>query len=335
DSAALAVADKLLQGVAQPWRFGHHEMFPGASVGIVFLPRDGEDAGTLLRRADMAMYRAKDAGRGVHAVYDAGMSRLIEEKTLLQGRLKRAMHGEGLALHYQPQVDARDGRVVGVEALLRWHDAELGPVAPARFISVAESTGLILPLGDWVLDEACRQIARWRDEGLALRVSVNLSAHQLRQPHFVERLAERLQAHGIPGALLELEITETAAMASPEQAAAQMREIAALGVALALDDFGVGHSSLSHLRQLPVSRLKIDRSFIQNVVGGADDLVLVRAISALARALGKTTVAEGVETLAQRNVLRAEGCDVLQGWLFAPAVPAAEVPALVKAGWPT
>jgi diguanylate cyclase (GGDEF)-like protein/PAS domain S-box-containing protein len=332
--AATAVADKLLQGVAQPWRLHHHEMSPGASVGIVFLPRDGADAATLLRRADMAMYRAKDAGRGVHAVYDPSMSLATEEKALLQGRLKRALHGGGLSLHYQPQVNAGDGRVVGLEALLRWQDAELGSLPPSRFIPVAESSGMILPLGEWVLEEACRQAAAWRAQGLRLRVSVNVAPHQLRQPEFATRLAARLARHGLPGDALELEITESAAMSSREQAAGQMAELAALGVGLALDDFGIGHSSLGHLRQLPVSRLKIDRSFVQGLAEGNEDLVLVRAIIALCRALGRRVVAEGVETAAQRRLLEREGCDVLQGWLFAAAVPADEVPALVRECWP-
>jgi diguanylate cyclase (GGDEF)-like protein/PAS domain S-box-containing protein len=334
EPAARGVADKLLRGLAQPWRLQHHEMFPGGSIGIVFLPRDGRDGATLLRRADMAMYRAKDAGRGVYAVYDAAMSRAMEEKALLQGRLKRALQGQGLALHYQPLVAARDGRVVGVEALLRWHDAELGEVGPARFIPVAESTGLILPLGDWVLGEACRQIAAWQADGLSLRVAVNVSPLQLRQPDFAARLARLLAETGAPAELLELEITESAAMGSAEHAGAMFRDIAALGVGLSLDDFGVGHSSLGHLRELPFKRLKMDRSFIQRLESEGDDLRLARAIIRLAQALGKDVVAEGVEREGQRRLLAAEGCPVLQGWLFAPALPAAHVPALVRQGFP-
>jgi EAL domain-containing protein (putative c-di-GMP-specific phosphodiesterase class I) len=262
------------------------------------------------------------------------MSQAPEEKALLQGRLKRALQGGGLSLHYQPQVNAGDDRVVGLEALLRWQDAELGSVPPARFIPVAESTGLILPLGEWALDEACRQAAAWRAQGLSLRVSVNVAPHQLRQRGFAGRLAERLARHDLPGQALEQEITESAAMSSREQAAGQMAELAVLGVGLALDDFGIGHSSLGHLRQLPVSRLKIDRSFVQGLAEGSEDLVLARAIIALGRALGRRVVAEGVETAEQRRLLEREGCDVLQGWLFAPAVPADEVPALAARGWP-
>ena len=333
--AVLQVADKLVQALSQPWRTRHHQIYPGASIGVVLLPRDGQDAATLLRRADMAMYRAKEAGRGTYAMYDAGMAQRMEERLRLQARLKQALQapdGGGLALHYQPQVAAVDGRVLGVEALLRWRDAELGEVGPARFVPVAESTGLIAALGDWVLAAACRQIAAWRAEGLALRVAVNVSPHQLRQPGFAERLARVLEDNGVPAALLELEITESAAMASREQASVLLEQIAALGVKLALDDFGMGYSSLGHLRQLPVSRLKIDRSFIRGITEREDDAVLTRAVIGLAKTLGKSLVAEGVETPAQQDFLAREGCEALQGWLFAPALPAAEAAALARRG---
>lgn len=325
---ATRVAEKLVRALVQPWRQQHHELSPGASIGIVLLPRDGRDADTLMRRADMAMYRAKEAGRGGYAVYDAEMSRRMEDKLRLQARLKQALQaadGGGLSLHYQPQVAARSGQVVALEALLRWQDAELGEVSPARFVPVAESTGLILPLGDWVLARACAQLAEWQARGLGLRVSVNVSPHQLRQPGFAQRLAELLQQHAVPPELLELEITESAAMTHREQASALLEQIVGLGVQLALDDFGMGYSSLGHLQQLPVSRLKIDRSFIRGVPEREADAVLTRAVIGLARTLGKGLVAEGVETLAQHAFLAGEGCELLQGWLFAPALPPAEL----------
>ncbi len=181
-ASAQGVAAKLLAAICRPWRHGHHDASPGASIGLVFAPADGEDADTLMRHADMAMYRAKEAGRGTYAVFDTGMARQIEEKALLQGRLKRAIEGGGLRLHYQPQLCASSGRVLGVEALLRWKDGELGEVPPARFVAVAESSGLVQGLGEWVVDAACRQIMQWRSEGLALRVAINVSVHQLRQP---------------------------------------------------------------------------------------------------------------------------------------------------------
>ncbi|MCH7342803.1 EAL domain-containing protein [Pelomonas sp. CA6] len=325
----LAVAQKLVDTLSQPWQTRHHEIFPGASIGIVFAPHDGEDADTLMRHADMAMYRAKEAGRSTYAVFDARMAHQMEEKTLLHGRLKRAIEGNALRLHYQPQLCARSGQVVGVEALLRWSDPELGEVTPGRFISVAENSGLIQRLGDWVIEAACAQIARWRWQGLALRVAVNVSAHQLRQPHFADRLQQSLERWDVPPSLLELEITETAAMTHREQAEVLLGRLAEMGVALALDDFGTGYSSLGHLRQMPVTRLKMDRAFIQGVTHDEADATLTRAIIGLARTLGKTVVAEGVETEAQRDFLQREGCDELQGWLFARAVPAEEVPALL------
>lgn len=325
----LTVAAKLVEAVGQPWQHGHHDAFPGASIGVAFAPLDGEDADTLMRHADMAMYRAKEAGRGTFVVFDPGMAHQVEERALLQGRLKRAIESNALTLHYQPQLCTRSGRVVGVEALLRWTDAELGEVAPTRFVAVAESSGLIQGLGDWVIDAACQQIMTWRAQGLALRVAVNVSVHQLRQSSFADRLLEALQRWQVPPAQLELEITETVAMSHVQQTQALLERVAAQGVQLALDDFGMGYSSLGHLREMPVSRLKMDRSYIQGVTQHAHDARLTRAIIGLAKTLGKIVVAEGVETEAQRAFLQQEGCDELQGWLFGRAVPAAEIPALL------
>ncbi|TXI25426.1 MAG: EAL domain-containing protein [Roseateles sp.] len=327
---ALWVAQKLVETLSQPWQASHHEIFPGASVGIVFAPQDGADADTLMRHADLAMYRAKEAGRNTYAVFDQRMARQMEERTRLHGRLKRAIEGDALRLHYQPQLCARRGTVVGVEALLRWHDPVLGEVAPVRFIAVAEQSGLIQRLGDWVLEAACRQIAQWQAQGLWLRVAINISAQQLRQPHFAARLQQTLARWQVAPQWLELEITETAAMTHREQAEELLQQLADLGVALALDDFGTGYSSLGHLRQLPISRLKMDRSFIQGITHEAADAMLARAVIGLARTLGKTVVAEGVEQEAQREFLCREGCDELQGWLFSQAVPAEEVPALLQ-----
>jgi diguanylate cyclase (GGDEF)-like protein/PAS domain S-box-containing protein len=326
-----AVADKLVKALSVPWQVSHHEIFPGASIGIVFAPQDGGDADTLMRHADLAMYRAKEAGRNTYEVFDARMARQMEERTLLHGRLKRAIENNALRLHYQPQVCARTGRVLGVEALLRWHDAALGEVSPVRFVAVAEQSGLILRLGDWVIDTACAQIARWRDEhGLALRVAINISAQQLRQPHFAQRLQQTLTRWQVPPQLIELEITETAAMTQREQAEALLQELAEMGVAVALDDFGTGYSSLGYLRQLPITRLKMDRAFIQGITHDAGDAMLARAIIGLARTLGKTVVAEGVEQQAQCRFLCEEGCDELQGWLFSHAVAPEDLPALLR-----
>jgi EAL domain-containing protein (putative c-di-GMP-specific phosphodiesterase class I) len=240
-------------------------------------------------------------------------------------RLKRAVETQALELHYQPQVDVSTGGIVGVEALLRWHDAELGTVSPDRFIPVAVSTGLIHPLGDWVLETACRQAAEWADNGTPVRVSVNLSAQQFRQTQLPARLQQLLAQYGTRAELIELEITETEAMADPDTAHQVFTRLCALGLGIALDDFGTGYSSLSYLRRLPVSRLKIDREFIRQVLHNDHDAVLVRAMIAMAHTLGLPVVAEGVEDAAQLAFLRSNGCEIYQGWLFAKALPAVDI----------
>ncbi|HEX5805084.1 MAG TPA: EAL domain-containing protein [Macromonas sp.] len=322
------VAQKLLAALAEPYRVNGYEVSPGASLGIACAPDDAPDAETLMRYADMAMYHAKDAGRNQYARYMPALGRLREERGRLHEKLKHALkHGE-LALHYQPQVDVRTGEMVGVEALLRWHDPELGQVPPARFVPVAESTGLMLPLGDWVLETACRQLAAWRQEGLHLRMAINLSVQQFRQHDLCERLTQLLRAHELPPQAVELEITESEAMSDPEQARTTLMRLSALGVGLALDDFGTGHSSLSYLKLLPIDRLKIDRSFVAQIHDSQGGDTLVRAIVALAQTLGKEVVAEGVETPEQLQFLQRQGCEYYQGWLYAKAMPAADITAL-------
>lgn len=321
-------AKQLLQVLCQPCRMHGFELNFGASLGIATCPGDARDAPTLMRYADMAMYQAKERGRAHYAFYTDDMGRRMAEKVLLHERLKVALGYGALTLHYQPQVDVATGRICGAEALLRWTDPQLGEVTPDRFIPVAEATGLILALGAWVLDEACRQIAQWAQEGRPLRVAVNLSAQQLRQTDLVEQLADSLRRHGTPAQLLELEVTESEAMADPEQAREVLSSLQALGVGLALDDFGTGYSSLAHLKQLPVSRIKIDREFIRPLHHSAQDATMVRAIIVLARTLGLRVVAEGVETTEQLRFLSEHGCDAYQGWLCSKAVPAGQLQTL-------
>ena len=319
---AQKVSDKLHRLLTAPLTVKGYEITVSASVGIACAPSDAEDGQTLMRYADMAMYEAKRQ-RQTHSVYyQPRMNEQMLERKRLCDRLQRALDNEELQLHYQPQVDVYSGAIVGAEALLRWTDAELGVVPPDRFIPVAVSTGLIFPLGAWVLETACRQIAAWMAQGLELRVSVNLSAQQFRQAQLVEQLQQVLQRHGVPAHLLELEVTETEAMAEPEQAQQVMQQLAALGVNIALDDFGTGYSSLSYLRMLPVSRLKIDRAFIRSIHLHPEDAKLVQAVIALAHTLDLPVVAEGVEELVQLDFLRLHRCEVYQGWLFSKAVPA-------------
>lgn len=318
---AVTVAQKLVAALAAPCHIDGSDLHLGTSIGVVLFPRDAQDAQTLVRYADMAMYRAKESGRGTYAVYAPDMGTRIEEKMLLHDRLKLALERGELALHYQPQVDVASGALVGVEALLRWTDAELGEVPPARFIPVAEATGLILPLGDWVFDAACRQAAAWARAGTPVRVGINLSARQFRLPKLAERLRARLQALGTPPQLIELEITESEAMADPRQTSEVLHELRALGLGIALDDFGTGHSSLAYLREFPITRLKIDREFVRPIAESEADATLVRAVLALAQTLHLQVVAEGVEFASQLSFLAEHGCGCCQGWLISKALP--------------
>jgi diguanylate cyclase (GGDEF)-like protein/PAS domain S-box-containing protein len=329
-SDALQVASKVVHTLSQPFSLQHFTVYPGGSVGVVCAPQDAEDADTLMRFADLAMYQAKENGRSTYATYAPNMSYRLDEKILLHERLKQALDNGLLTLHYQPQLVLPEGRMVGVEALLRWHDSELGDVSPERFIPVAESTGLMQALGDWVLETACRQIATWHQQGLNLRVAVNVSVQQFRQRDLVDRVSFLLQRWQVPPHLLELEVTESVAMIDTAQAAAMLGQLTALGVSVALDDFGMGHSSLAYLRDLPVSRLKIDRTFIRGVMHSDSDAVLAKAVIGLARTLGKTVVAEGVETQEQLDFLCQHNCQSYQGWLFSKAVAAHEVPLLLQ-----
>ncbi len=319
---AVNVAAKLMAEMQHPYPVAGHVLHSGGSLGLAFYPDDATDTETLLRYADMAMYQAKGAGRAGYACYSPQMDQQVREDMLLHGRLKEALGRGWLALHYQPQVDVRSNRVVGAEALLRWHDAELGPVPAARMVAVAEATGLIMPLSDWVLEQACRQIAAWHRQGTPLRVAVNFSAQQFRQKNLPERVGTVLARTGAPAHLLDIEITESVAMTQTEQARQQISALVALGCSVALDDFGTGYSSLAYLKALPVSKLKIDKAFMDGVPDDADDATLSRAIIALAHNLRLTLVAEGVETPAQLDFLRQHGCETYQGWLFSKALDA-------------
>lgn len=321
--------DALLHELCRPCAIGHYALNFGASVGAAFYPQDAGDAATLMRYADMAMYDAKQRSRSSYARYACAMGEAMAEKVLLHERLKRALDRGLLSLHFQPQVQVLGGQVQGVEALLRWNDEQMGWVSPERFVPVAESTGLILALGEWVIDAACRQAGDWLRAGMPLRVAVNLSAQQLRQADLQQRLMASLARHGVPPHLLELEVTESAAMTDPLQARELLGSLLAAGVCVVLDDFGTGYSSLAHLRDLPVSRVKIDRTFIGPMLDSPADAKIVKAVIALARTLGLQVVAEGVETAEQLRLLRILDCDAYQGWLFARALPAEQIPALI------
>ncbi|MCK2125179.1 EAL domain-containing protein [Thauera aromatica] len=322
--AAAAIAGKIASHLSVPVTVGERELPLAASVGIALHPRDGSDPQTLLKHADTAMYRAKEAGRGGFCFFAADMNAQALQRLTLENDLRRALENGELEVFYQAQVALDDGRLTGAEALVRWRHPVKGLVPPAAFIPVAEETGLIVSLGEQVLRAACRQLATWQRQGLPrLTVAVNLSPRQFRQPDLVDRVAAILAETGADPDWLELEITESAAMQHAEETIGALRRLREMGVSLAIDDFGTGYSSLSYLKRFPIDKLKIDRSFVQGVPGNGDDAAIVQAIIAMARSLGLALLAEGVESAAQHDFLQAQGCALAQGWLFGRAVPAA------------
>jgi len=324
DEARLAV-ERVLRVVCQPYVIG-----PGfeavqitASVGATLYPLDRGDPDTLLRHADHAMYSAKQSGRNGYLFFDPEHSRRTEERVMAIGRLQEALDHHELVLHYQPKVDMRRGLVLGMEALLRWQHPEQGLLPPGQFLPLVEHTGLSARIGDWVLEQALDQLALWQRMGLDITLSVNVSARHLQEPDFAQRLAELLARHEQPlGTKLELEVLETAALADVGYTSALLERCRELGVRFALDDFGTGYSTLTYLKQLPVDALKIDRSFVHNMLNDPQDLAIVEGVIGLARTFGCTVVAEGVESPAQARTLIDLGCDIGQGLGLSPAMPA-------------
>ncbi len=324
-AAAASVAKKLMQALGRPYPVGGHELHSTPSIGIGIFPADGDDPDTLMKNADTAMYHAKGAGRNNFQYFTPAMNAARGERLALEVGLRSAIERQQLSLHYQPQVDVASGRVVALEALVRWQHPELGWIPPLKFIPIAEDTGLIESIGAWVLEVALAQVARWRAAGHAqLRVAVNLSAHQLRGDSFASAVAQSLHRHALPGQALELEVTESVAMRDPARTAELLRQLRAFGVALAIDDFGTGYSSLAYLKQLPLSCLKLDRSFVMDIEHDANDAAICTASIQMAHSLGLAVVAEGVETATQLDFLRRLGCDMVQGYYISQPMPAAE-----------
>ncbi len=324
------VAQRIIERFREPWLFGDLEFRITTSIGIAMFPADGEDAETLLRNADTAMYRAKDEGRDGYKLYSPAMNAEIAARLAIEADLRNALETNQFVVHYQPQVSVVSGRVNGVEALVRWQHPERGLVLPDEFIRVAEEIGLIGLLGQWVLRTACAQLKAWQGAGIApKRVAVNVSPRQLQQGRLTEHVAMVLRETGLDAQCLELEVTEDGAMQDIDRVVSVLHELKRIGVQVALDDFGTGHSSLSHLKRLPIDTLKIDRSFVGGLVVEEEDRFIASSVIALAHAMGCKVVAEGVENAEQLAVLRGHGCDEYQGFLFSKALPAASVEELL------
>ena len=328
---AASVAGKVQRFLADSHEVGEHRLYATPSIGISIFPSDGRDGDTLLRNADVAMYHAKSAGRNNYQFYAARMNEAAGERLQMENALRLAVSSitpdsSQFSLHFQPQMHVTSGRIVGLEALARWQHPSLGNIPPMRFIPLAEDTGLIQPLGDWVFWESCRHVRMFKEIGLGgIRVAVNISAQQLRHENLPLMVRGALACYDLSPRDLELEITESTAMQNPEMTLSILNQLSDMGIALAIDDFGTGYSSLSYLKHLPIQRLKLDQSFVKDIESDASDAAICSATIALGHNLGLELVAEGVETQAQRDFLARLGCDVLQGYLYSKPLPASEI----------
>ena len=320
---------KVCECLTRPIELSDLEVHVSLSVGVSIYPNDGADRETLLKHADVAMYQAKRAGRNGYQFYAPAMNAFTRERLVLENDLRRAVRASEFQLFYQPQVCTADGRIECVEALIRWNHPRRGMLPATAFISLAEESGLIIPIGEWVLSEACRQAKQWRLHGLPLRVAINLSAEQLRQKSLPETVRAALVASAVDPADLELELTETVVMQDAEVSVRTLRRVSDLGVSIAVDDFGTGYSSLSYLRRLPLRRLKIDRSFVRDILSCRETAEIVRAIVSLAASLDLQVTAEGVETREQLEALQRLGCENFQGFYCSAPVAAAQLPARI------
>lgn len=321
------IAQKILGIFATPFLSGGEELHVTASIGVCLYPSDGEDAETLIKNADVTMYRAKEQGRNNYQLYAPGMNAKAHERLSLENRLRRALEQDQFVVYYQPQISLHNGRMVGVEALVRWQHPELGLLFPGSFIPIAEESGLILPLSEWVLQTACAQNKSWQESGMPpLRMAVNLSARHFMQKDLVDTVKRILRDTRLEAEYLEIELTESIFMGKADAATATLRELKAMGAHLSIDDFGTGFSSLSYLKRFPVSTLKIDQSFVQDIPNDADDAAIAQLIIAMAHSLNLRVIAEGVETQEQLDFLRSHDCDEMQGFLFSKAVPPEQIP---------
>ena len=326
---AALVAETILKALEPPHQFDGNEFVLTASVGIAMYPEAATEPETLIKNADMAMYRAKDKGRNDYQFHTDEITNQAVRRMTLEAKLRRAIDRDEFVLYYQPQMNLGSGEIYGVEALIRWRDAELGLIPPGEFIGLAEETGLIVPIGEWVLENACAQARRWHTGGFPnLSVAINLSARQFRDDKLTQTIARQIERTGIDPALIEVELTEGPLAQNGDSALGTLRELKEMGVRIAVDDFGTGFSSLSYLKRFPVDALKIDRSFVSELTTNPDDTVIVEVIIGLGHRLGLKVIAEGVETEEQLAFLKRAGCDAAQGFYIARPMPAGEV-----AGW--
>ena len=329
----VVVVQRILDILAQPFKIEGHELFITASIGVATYPTDGLDGEALQKHAEIAMYRAKESGRNNFQFYRPQMNEEALERLRIEGNLRNAIERNEFVLHYQPQVDLKSGRIVGMEALIRWNHPELGMVPPARFISLAEETGLIVPIGAWVARTACLQAKAWQEAGLGeLRIAINLSARQFFQRDLVQSIAAILEESGLAPEFLEIELTESMVMTDVDSAVMVLAALKALGIKIAIDDFGTGYSSLSYLKRFPIDVLKVDRSFVRDITSEVDDAAIVDSIISLAHNLRLQVIAEGVETLEQLVYLRDKGCDQVQGYYVSRPLPALAFAMMLQEG---
>jgi diguanylate cyclase (GGDEF)-like protein len=330
-----AVARKILQTVAQPISVDGHEFNITTSIGIAFYPQDGGDAESLLKNADSALYQAKEAGRNSYQLCSTFLARKAAERLSLETGLRQALERHEFVLQYQPQLDLRTQTITGMEALIRWNRGGKNMLRPGEFIGVAEDTGLILPIGEWAIEEACRQGQAWHSEGTPMKIAVNVSARQFQQPNVVSMIRDAIERSGFDPNYLEIEITESTAMLNPDLTAEILLDLKSLGVSIALDDFGVGHSSLSYLKRFPIDALKIDQSFVQDIARGGSDGAIVSAVIAMGKALNIRVIAEGVETPEQLKFLKDHGCVEFQGYLFSRPMAANALTEMIHTASPS